>query len=69
MSVHVLVQHGVTWLNVLNDVGKGDIARGFGVETIPVNVLVWRDGMVLGVELGDPELEAAINRALASPSR
>jgi thiol-disulfide isomerase/thioredoxin len=62
---HVLVEHGVTWPNLLNDEGKGDLARAFGVETIPENFLIGRDGKVVGFELAESELEGAIEKALA----
>lgn len=62
----VLIHHGVTWPNVLNDDGtEGDIARAYGVESVPYNVLIGPDGTVLGVSIGEPELEAAVLKALA----
>jgi thiol-disulfide isomerase/thioredoxin len=66
---HVLVEHDVTWPNVLNDEGEGDIARAYGVETLPANFLVGRDGMIRAIELSDPELGQAIARAVGSPAR
>jgi thiol-disulfide isomerase/thioredoxin len=67
---HVLVHHGVTWVNVLNDDGTdADIARAYGVESVPANALIGTDGTVLGVSIGEPELEAAILKALGSASR
>lgn len=66
----VLIQHGVTWPNVLNDDGtEADMALAYGVETIPANALIGPDGTVLGVSIGDPELEAAILKALALGDR
>jgi thiol-disulfide isomerase/thioredoxin len=66
---HVLVMHDVSWPNVLNDEGEGDIARAYGVETLPANFLVGRDGTIRAIELNDPELERAIARAVGSPAR
>jgi thiol-disulfide isomerase/thioredoxin len=67
---HVLVHNGVTWANVLNDEGNdSDIARAYGVESVPTNALIGTDGTILGVSIGEPELEAAILKALASGSR
>jgi thiol-disulfide isomerase/thioredoxin len=67
---HVLVHHGVTWPNVLNDGGgPGDIARAYGIEVVPANALVGRDGMVLGVEIGEAELEEVIVKALGDRPR
>lgn len=62
---HALVHHGVMWPNVLNDDGTdGDIARAYGVSTVPSNVLIGADGKVLGVSITAPELETVITKAL-----
>jgi alkyl hydroperoxide reductase subunit AhpC len=66
---HVLVEYDVTWPIVLTDEGEGDIARAYGVETLPANFLVGRDGMIRALELNDPELGRAIAKAIGSPAR
>jgi thiol-disulfide isomerase/thioredoxin len=66
---HVLVHHGVTWPNLLDDGGGPGIARSYGIETVPANVLIGRDGTVLGVEIGEAELAGAVARALGDRPR
>jgi hypothetical protein len=63
------VEHDVSWPNVLNDEGEGDIARAYGVETLPARFLVGRDGTIRAIELSDPELGRAIAREVGSPAR
>ena len=45
-----LVGHRVTWTNLLNGEGAGDFASAYGVEQIPANFLVGRDGKIVAVE-------------------
>jgi thiol-disulfide isomerase/thioredoxin len=66
---HALIQHGVTWPNLMNDEGKGDLAGLCGIATIPSNLLIGRDGVVLGVEIPDAMLEFAVGEALKRPAR
>ncbi len=59
-----LVRHRVTWTNVLNGQGAADFARAYGVEEIPANFLVGRDGQVVAVEQSGGALERAVVEAL-----
>ncbi len=64
---HVLVEHGITWPNLLSDDESDDIATRFGVVTLPENFLIGRNGTLVGLELSDPELERSIEEALGKP--
>jgi thiol-disulfide isomerase/thioredoxin len=60
-----LLDFKVTWENVFNLPGAGDVARGYAVSDLPETFLVGRDGTILQVELSGPDLEKAIADALA----
>ena len=55
-----LVKHRVTWTNLLNGQGAGDFASAYGVEQIPANFLVGRDGKIVAVEQDGEALEQAV---------
>lgn len=59
-----LVRHRVTWTNVLNGEGAADFAKVYGVEEIPANFLVGRDGQIVAVEQSGEALERAVTGAL-----
>jgi thiol-disulfide isomerase/thioredoxin len=59
-----LVKHHVTWTNVLNGAGASDHAAAYGVEEIPANFLIGRDGTVVAVEQSGEALERAVAAAL-----
>jgi thiol-disulfide isomerase/thioredoxin len=59
-----LVKHGVTWNILLNGQGTDDFTAAYGVEQIPANFLVSRDGMIIAVEQSSDGLERAVGRAL-----
>jgi thiol-disulfide isomerase/thioredoxin len=63
-----LVKHRVTWTNLLNGQGAGDFAAAYGVEEIPANFLIGRDGKVLAVEQSGDALERAVVGALGDPA-
>jgi thiol-disulfide isomerase/thioredoxin len=62
-----LIRHRVTWTNLLNGQGAADFASAYGVEQIPANFLVGRDGKVVAVEQDGEALEQAVIRALGGP--
>jgi thiol-disulfide isomerase/thioredoxin len=64
-----LVRHRVTWTNILNGQGTGDIAAAYRVEQIPANFLVDREGRIVAVEQSGERLEQAVLRALGGPSQ
>ena len=47
-----LAEHEAAWTNLLDAEGAGDFARAYGVEEIPANFLVGRDGKIVALELG-----------------
>ncbi len=55
-----LVEHRITWTNVLSGQGANDLAAGYGVEQIPASFLVGRDGNIIAVEQSGDALERAI---------
>jgi thiol-disulfide isomerase/thioredoxin len=63
-----LVKHRVTWTNVQSGEGSGDIAAAYGVEEIPANFLIGRDGTVVAVEQSGEALERAVAAALGEPA-
>jgi thiol-disulfide isomerase/thioredoxin len=64
-----LVRHRVTWTNLLNGQGASDFASAYGVEQIPANFLVGRDGKIVAVEQDGEALEQAVIRALGGRAR
>src|SRR5262249_27350366 len=63
-----LVDHRVTWTTLLSSQGTADFAAAYGVEQIPANFLVGRDGTILAVEQSGEALERAVAGALGSPA-
>ncbi len=63
-----LVSHGVTWIYPLDSQSKWNVTTGDGVEEVPANFLVSRDGRILAVEQSGDALERAIVRALGGLS-
>ena len=63
-----LVRHGVTWINLLDRQRTGNVATAYGVEEIPANFLISRDGRIVAVEQSGDALERAIVRALGGLS-
>src|SRR4051812_4003078 len=59
-----LAEHEAAWTNLLDAEGAGDFARAYGVEEIPANFLVGRDGKIVALELGVDALESEISRAV-----
>ena len=59
-----LVKHRVTWTNILNGHGPNDLAAAYGVEEIPANFLIGRDGKVVAVEQSGEALERAVVGAI-----
>ena len=59
-----LVQHRVTWPSLLNGQGKGNFASAYGVEEIPANFLIDREGKIIAVEQNGANLERAVIAAL-----
>ena len=63
-----LVEHRVTWTNMLNGKGTTDFASAYGVEQIPANFLISRDGRIIAEEQSGEMLERAVRDALGGSS-
>ena len=59
-----LLDHNVTWPNLINGPGDRDYAGAYGVTQIPANVLIGRDGTVIHLDLTRSNLEAAVEKAV-----
>lgn len=59
-----LLDHNVSWPNLINGTGNQDYAKAFGVSEIPANFLIGRDGTVVHFDLTASNLEKVITRAL-----
>ena len=62
-----LLDHGVTWSTVFNGQRDRDFAAEYSVREIPANILIGRDGRVVGIDLRAEDLGAAIAKALKNP--
>lgn len=60
-----VLDYNVPWTTLINGQGNQDLARAFGVQEIPANVLIGRDGKVSHLDLTGPRLERAIAKAVA----
>ena len=65
----VLVRHGVTWINLLDCQRTDDITAAYGLQEIPANFLIGRDGTIVAMEQSGDALEHAVVRALGVPAR
>jgi thiol-disulfide isomerase/thioredoxin len=59
-----LLDHNVTWPNLVNGPGDRDYAGAYGVTQIPANVLIGRDGTVIHLDLTRSNFEAAVEKAV-----
>lgn len=48
-------KHALTWVNVYNPKGVGDITKKFGVVAFPTKILVDKDGKVLKTFVGETD--------------
>ena len=64
-----LVEHRVTWTNLLSGQGNGDFAPAYRVEQIPANFLVGRDGLILAVEQNGRDAGASRGPRREQPDR
>lgn len=62
-----LLDHCVSWPNVLCGDGAGDPTKAYGVKAIPANFLIGRDGTIQHVELLGEALDHAVAKAVAAP--
>jgi peroxiredoxin len=60
-----LIDHNVTWPNVVDEPGAKSIAAAYGVSDIPSSVLIGADGKVIDIDLSRADAEREIVKALA----
>ena len=59
-----LIDHNIRWPNVINEPGDRDYAKSYGVNEIPANVLIGRDGTVICLDLTQANLERVVAKAI-----
>jgi peroxiredoxin len=59
-----LVRHSASWIDLLDCQRTDNITKAYGVEEIPANFLIGRDGRIVAVEQSGDDLERAVVRAL-----
>jgi len=63
-----VLQRGIPWRMVFcGGPGEGKVPQTYGIQAIPVMVLIGRDGKVAAVDMRGPALEQAVQEALARP--
>ncbi len=58
-----LLEHNISWPNLINGSGDQDYARSYAVTEIPANVLIGRDGTVVHIDLTRSNLEKVVASA------
>lgn len=61
-----LIDHNVTWPDVVDKPGEQSIATTFAITDIPASVLIGADGKVLDLDLSRADAEKEIQNALAA---
>jgi peroxiredoxin len=59
-----LLDHNVRWPNLINGTGDRDYAKAYGVNELPANVLIGRDGKVIQRDLTRSTLERVASKVL-----
>jgi peroxiredoxin len=59
-----LLDHNVRWPNLINGTGDRDHAKAYGVNELPANVLIGRDGTVIHRDLTRSSVERVVAKAL-----
>ena len=57
-----LIDHNISWPNLVNGSGAQDYARAYGVTDIPASVLIGRDGTIVQLDLVRKNLEEVLAR-------
>ena len=58
-----MVKDRLDWIQIIEpNAFDGEIARYYGIEAIPANFLLDKDGKIIGVQLTPKEIEAAIEK-------
>ncbi|MGC8644042.1 MAG: redoxin domain-containing protein, partial [Isosphaeraceae bacterium] len=59
-----LLDHNISWPNLINSLESHDFARAYGVTDIPASVLIGRDGTIVQLDLVRKNLETVIDREI-----
>jgi peroxiredoxin len=59
-----LIEHNVTWPNLISEKGAHDYAKAYGVTEVPSNFIVGRDGTINHLDVTGSHLERALLKAL-----
>ncbi|MEO6810635.1 MAG: TlpA disulfide reductase family protein [Isosphaeraceae bacterium] len=62
-----LLDHRISWPNVLCGDGAEDLTKAYGVKAIPASFLIGRDGTIQHLELTGEALDQAVAKAVAAP--
>jgi thiol-disulfide isomerase/thioredoxin len=62
-----LLDHRISWPNVLCGDGDKNPAEAYGVKVIPASFLIGRDGTIVALELSGEALDRAVAKAVAAP--
>lgn len=61
-----LLERNISWPNLMCTSDAKDPAKAYGIEQLPANVLVGRDGKVIALDLGAENIHATIAKALGA---
>jgi len=60
-----IIKDGLPWKQVIDEKGfYGDLGRHYDIEGIPTNILIDKEGKILGVGLSDKEIEEFVSKVL-----
>ena len=60
-----IIKDGLPWKQVIDEKGKyGDLGSYYDLEAIPDNILIDKDGKILGVGLSQKEIEEIVSKIL-----
>jgi thiol-disulfide isomerase/thioredoxin len=59
-----LLDYNVPWSTLVNGSGDRDYARAYGVQDIPANVVIGRDGTVVQVDVSSRNVQTVLSRLL-----
>jgi thiol-disulfide isomerase/thioredoxin len=62
-----LLDHRISWTNILCGNGAEDLTDAYGVKSIPASFLIGRDGTIQHGELTGEALDRAVAKAVAAP--
>jgi peroxiredoxin len=61
---HFVMDHNIRWPNLISGTGAQDYSRAFAVTEVPANVLIGRDGTIIGLDLTGANLDKSVAMAV-----